>query len=89
MPLKRNTACNDEATKATRTSCCGLDRLVERGVRFIQCRFRSDRCGGDSRNWDAHQSLEENHSKHAKAVDKPIAGLLADLKERGLLIRHW
>ena len=36
-------------------------------------------------NWDAHGDLEHNHNKHAGATDKPIAGLLADLKQRGLL----
>jgi uncharacterized protein (DUF1501 family) len=40
---------------------------------------------GDARNWDAHADLETNHGAHTKAVDKPIAGLLADLKARGLL----
>jgi hypothetical protein len=57
-------------------------RLVERGVRFIHV------VSGESnsvRDWDAHQDIEKNHSAQAKAVDKPIAGLLADLKALGLL----
>lgn len=57
-------------------------RLVERGVRFIH--VVSGEANG-VRDWDAHQDIEKNHSAQAKAVDKPIAGLLADLKARGLL----
>ena len=51
-------------------------RLVERGVRFVQAY-----CGG----WDAHRKIEENHTKWCGVSDKPIAGLLADLKSRGML----
>jgi len=76
---------NDEATKGYGTNLLRARRLVERGVRFIQVVSGPIDVAGDSKNWDAHQNLEENHGKHAKAVDKPIAGLLADLKERGLL----
>jgi hypothetical protein len=76
---------NDEATKGYGTNLLRARRLVERGVRFIQVVSGPTDVGGDSRNWDAHTNLEENHGLHAKAVDKPIAGLLADLKERGLL----
>jgi len=54
-------------------------RLVERGVRFVQC------YSGSGNLWDAHNDLEGNHSKYCKQTDKPIAGLLADLKSRGLL----
>lgn len=57
-------------------------RLVEKGVRFIH--VVSGEANG-SRDWDAHQDIEKNHSAQTKAVDKPIAGLLADLKARGLL----
>jgi len=54
-------------------------RLVERGVRFVQC------YSGSGNLWDAHNDLEGNHSKYCRQTDKPIAGLLADLKARGLL----
>ena len=74
-----------KAAKVTGKPCCGARRLVERGVRFIQVISGPQEVAGDSRNWDGHTNLEENHSKHARAVDKPIAGLLADLKDRGLL----
>ncbi len=76
---------NDEITKGYGTSLLRARRLVERGVRFIQVVSGPTDVAGDTRNWDAHTNLEENHGKHARVVDKPIAGLLADLKERGLL----
>jgi uncharacterized protein (DUF1501 family) len=57
-------------------------RLVERGVRFIQ--IYSGGAHNDD-NWDAHTDIVANHTKHAGATDKPVAGLLKDLKRRGLL----
>ncbi len=57
-------------------------RLVERGVRFIQVYSGGNH---NDANWDAHGDLVTNHTKHAGATDKPIAGLLADLKRSGLL----
>ena len=62
--------------------CLLARRLVERGVRFIQ--LYSGGAHNDD-NWDAHGNLEHNHNYHAGRTDKPIAGLLTDLKERGLL----
>ena len=61
------------------TICLQARRLVERGVRFVQC------YSGSNSGWDAHGDVEENHGRLCKASDKPIAGLLADLKGRGLL----
>jgi len=54
-------------------------RLVERGVRFVQC------YSGSGNLWDAHNDIEGNHTKMCGQVDQPIAGLLSDLKARGLL----
>jgi hypothetical protein len=62
--------------------CLLARRLVERGVRFIQ--LYSGGAHNDD-NWDAHSDMEKNHNLHAGETDKPIAGLLADLKQRGLL----
>ncbi len=62
--------------------CLIARRLVERGVRFIQ--IYSGGAHNDD-NWDAHADLVANHSKHAGNTDKPIAGLIQDLKRRGLL----
>jgi len=56
-------------------------RLVERGVRFIQIQHGA----GGAGVWDAHGGLRTNHANNARAVDKPIAGLLKDLKRLGLL----
>jgi hypothetical protein len=56
-------------------------RLVERGVRFIQIQHG----GGGAGAWDAHGDLRGNHTANCAKVDLPIAGLLADLKRRGLL----
>src|SRR5690606_15814343 len=62
--------------------CCLLARrLVERGVRFIEITCP----GGNGDRWDQHQNLVDGHSKNAKTVDQPIAGLLEDLQRRGLL----
>ncbi|MCA9029092.1 MAG: DUF1501 domain-containing protein, partial [Planctomycetaceae bacterium] len=57
-------------------------RLVERGVRFVQVYHGSS---GGAGQWDAHKGLKASHSKLCKQVDQPIAALLADLKQRGLL----
>ena len=61
--------------------CLAARRLVERGVRFVQL-FHGGGGGGD---WDAHGDIKNNHTKLAAQVDQPIAGLLKDLKQRGLL----
>ena len=63
-------------------NCLLARRLVERGVRFIQVYS-----GGNQgpRAWDAHDDVEKNHRLHCTETDQPIAGLLTDLKQRGLL----
>ena len=61
--------------------CLMARRLCENGVRFVQV---TSGAAGGSNNWDQHSRLFE-HAPHAKAVDRPIAGLLQDLKQRGLL----
>jgi hypothetical protein len=62
--------------------CLLARRLVERGVRFVQ--VYSGGAHNDD-NWDAHTDIVKNHTKHAGDTDKPVAGLLKDLKRRGLL----
>src|SRR5690606_20405173 len=61
------------------TRCLLARRMIERGVRFVQL------YSGDTNGWDAHSDLEGNHGKLCRESDKPIAGLLTDLKRRGLL----
>lgn len=68
-------------TAAFGQQCLLARRLAERGVRFIQCTHRE----GESITWDDHSNLLRHHPKLASAVDKPIAGLLQDLHQRGLL----
>jgi len=62
--------------------CLIARRLVERGVRFVQIYSGG---GNQQTSWDAHFGQEENMKIHAPEVDRPIAGLLSDLKQRGLL----
>jgi hypothetical protein len=59
--------------------CLLARRLVERGVRFVQLYC------GDTNGWDAHTDIEDNHRKLCAESDLPVAGLLKDLKSRGLL----
>jgi hypothetical protein len=73
---------DQETTRDFGTKCLLARRLVERGVRFVQ--VYSGGAHNDD-NWDAHGDLEKNHNYHAGNTDKPIAGLLKDLKQRGLL----
>jgi hypothetical protein len=70
-----------ETTRSFGQLCLSARRLVERGVRFVQV-FHG---GGGGGQWDAHSNIKENHSNLAAQVDLPIAGLLKDLKRRGLL----
>ena len=73
---------NDNRTEEFARKLILSRRLVERGVRFIQ--VYSGGAHNDA-NWDAHGDLKKNHDYHAGRTDKPIAGLLKDLKQRGLL----
>jgi arylsulfatase A-like enzyme len=59
-------------------------RLVERGVRFVQIYSGGGPAGGQN-TWDGHHGIEENLAIHCPEIDKPIAGLLTDLEQRGLL----
>lgn len=70
---------NEKRTAAFGRNCLLARRLVERGVRFVQL------YSGSGSKWDAHSKIEQNHSLHCGETDKPIAGLLTDLKRRGLL----
>jgi hypothetical protein len=69
----------DRHTTIMGSNCLLARRLVERGVRFVQV------YSGSGSGWDAHTDVEDNHSKMCRATDQPIAGLLTDLKSRGLL----
>jgi len=71
-----------EPTRTYGQQCLIARRLVERGVRFIE--LTCPRIGGCDR-WDAHGNIKHNHGQNARAVDQPIAGLIKDLKDRGML----
>ena len=69
---------DQKETKEFGQRCLLARRMVERGVRFVQV------YSGDTNGWDAHNDVLDNHSKYCRATDKPVAGLLTDLKRRGL-----
>ncbi len=88
MDLKRETEATkklygigEQHTDIFGRNCLLARRLVERGVRFIELTCPS--VGHD--RWDQHSNLQRGHEDNARAVDRPIAGLLKDLKARGLL----
>ena len=66
----------DDSTDAFGRRCLLARRLVEKGVRFVQL---------FSGGWDSHDFLERGHKARIQSVDRPIAGLIKDLKQRGLL----
>ena len=73
---------NDKQAAPFGRQCLLARRLVERGVRFVQIYSGGNH---NDANWDAHGDLKFNHDMHAAETDKPIAGLLNDLKQRGML----
>jgi len=73
---------NKSQTKDFGSKCLLARRLVERGVRFIQIYSGGNH---NDANWDAHGDLELNHNMHAGETDQPIAALIKDLKDRGML----
>lgn len=90
MDIHRETAATralyglDHQYPGTRTfahQCLVARRLVERGVRFLELTCP----GGQGDRWDQHGGLKVGHENNARCVDQPIAGLLTDLKQRGLL----
>lgn len=88
LDLERETAetarlygLDDPKTENFGRLCLTARRLVESGVRFVQVNY-SDNSNNPA--WDQHSNMPR-HAEHARAVDRPVAGLLADLKRRGLL----
>ncbi|MGV3483485.1 MAG: DUF1501 domain-containing protein, partial [Planctomycetaceae bacterium] len=70
-----------EPTRIYGAECLIARRLIERGVRFVE--LTCPAVGGD--RWDQHSQLKSGHENNARAVDQPIAALLRDLRQRGLL----
>jgi hypothetical protein len=73
---------DDPRTESFGRRCLLARRLVERGVRFVQIYSGG---GHAEETWDAHSDVLDNHVRHCGETDRPIAGLLLDLKQRGLL----
>ncbi len=72
---------DDPVTEPFGRNCLLARRLVERGVRFVQLYH------GAGSKWDAHSAIEKNHGNTCRSMDRPVAGLIRDLKRRGLLDR--
>jgi Protein of unknown function (DUF1501) len=81
-PTRRLYGLDDPVTRTFGEQCLAARRLVERGVRFVQIFHGSN---GGAGAWDAHGQLRAGHSALCAQVDQPIAALLKDLKQRGLL----
>jgi hypothetical protein len=75
---------DEEPTRGFGGNCLLARRLLEHGVRFVQL-YHGGAFGSPRINWDAHEDLVDNHGKQAASLDRPLAGLLKDLKARGLL----
>ena len=71
---------DNDITRPFGTQCLNARRLVERGVRFVQLYH-----GGGGDGWDTHGQNDAKHVRNGKQIDKPIAGLIMDLRARGLL----
>jgi hypothetical protein len=82
QPVQQQYGLDNGTTRPFGQLCLAARRLVERGVRFIQIFHGSN---GGAGAWDAHGGLKAGHSGLCAQVDKPMAGLLRDLKQRGLL----
>lgn len=70
---------DEPATRDFGERCLLARRMVERGVRMVQV------YSGNTNGWDAHSDVDQNHTEYCGKTDKPVAGLLTDLKQRGLL----
>lgn len=75
---------DQEDTDEFGRGCLLARRLLERGVRFVQL-FSGGAFGSPRINWDGHENMIENHGREAKRIDKPLAGLISDLRQRGML----
>ena len=80
--IKRLYGLNDERCKHIAAQCLTARRMIERGVRYVQIYS-----GGmeNQRSWDGHNDIKGNHTQFAGETDKPVAALITDLAQRGLL----
>lgn len=83
--LTRSYGLGEEETTDFARSCLMARRLLERGVRFVQL-FSGGPLGGTPRtSWDGHEDNRANHTREAGRIDRPVAALLGDLQQRGML----
>lgn len=75
---------NGEETRDFGRNCLLARRLLESGVRMVQL-FSGGAFGSPRINWDGHENNKENHAQEAKRIDQPVAALLKDLRQRGML----
>ncbi len=76
---------DDTTTAPFGRNCLLARRLLERGVRFVQLFSGGPIAGSPRVSWDAHEDVTANHTAEAARIDRPVAGMLADLKQRGLM----
>jgi Protein of unknown function (DUF1501) len=74
----------NDSNRGFARNCLMARRLLERGVRFVQI-INGGAFGSPRINWDGHENLKENHDTQAATMDQPVAALIQDLKQRGLL----
>ncbi len=82
--IKKLYGIDDPANKGFSRNCLMARRLLERGVRFVQI-LNGGSFGSPRINWDGHENMKENHDTQAATMDQPVAALIQDLKQRGML----
>jgi len=82
--VKKLYGIDESANKGFARNCLMARRLLERGVRFVQI-LNGGSFGKPRTNWDGHEDVKENHDTQAATMDKPVAALIQDLKQRGML----
>lgn len=75
---------NRDETRDFGRNCLLARRLVERGVRYVQL-FSGGSFGSPRINWDGHEDVKQNHTQEAARIDQPVATLIKDLRQRGML----
>ena len=75
---------DEEKTSDFGRSCLLARRMLEKGVRFVQL-YSGGAFGKPRINWDGHEDMKQNHGREAQRIDKPIAGLIRDMRQRGML----
>ena len=82
--IKKLYGIDEPSTKGFSRNCLMARRLLERGVRFVQI-LNGGSFGSPRINWDGHENMKENHDTQAATMDQPVAALIQDLKQRGML----